>query len=214
MAGEKGLPGMLLPDQLASGNEFTDREQQFPADRSKTPGDIANAGRLTAQMIAAPPGEPPIDYDVRCVYDSRPINGYDFNVASFAAIGSTNSWSVNFEVPKGYVAVVRSARHFLDPLPSSLDSENDVLATLLVNNIEIQNNNNIPVGVQSDTYLKYFYVVDELNTFGLKLTPSSVPLNTNAWVTFYGNLISKTGRPIPFEIANPNMIRQPKFERR
>jgi hypothetical protein len=154
-------------------------------------------------MIATPPGEPPIDYDVRSTFDARPINGLDFNFTDHQPIGSATAWTLSVTVPKGYIAVLRGIRHFLDPLPAALDSTNDVLATLLVNGVQIPSNQDIPVGIQSDSLVKFFYLIDELNTMGLLLTPSSIPLNTDAWVVFYGNLLSKTGRPLPFEIANP-----------
>lgn len=195
------FPGTLTPEQLSAGAEFTDRDPQLPADPRYT--DAAREGHLTGQMITTPPGEPPIDYDVRSVFDSRPINGIDFNFTDSAGISSATAWTVNVEVPEGYVAVLRGARHFLNPAPATLTSRSDVLATLLVNEIQQPSNRDIPVGVQSDDIMRFFVLIDELNTMGITFTSSATITSSTGYVTFFGNLISKTGRPVPFEVANP-----------
>ena len=70
--------------------------------------DLLQDDTSVTAMQQAPLGEPKSDFDVRCVYDSRIVNGYDFNFS--AAIGGSSvggGWSAVFVVPNGYRAFNR-----------------------------------------------------------------------------------------------------------
>lgn len=189
-----------------SEKDFIDREHQLPADLADGVPDLEVSAGLGADMRAAPAGEPPADYDVRSVYDSRPVLGYDFNVLlSTSDIAGDPSppltLTSQFIVPQGFVAVVRKAHVWIEPnVP--LSSRSNVLFTLAINGVRVQYNEDIAVGDETLEPLEFFTIIDELNSLAAMITLSGI-ISTNVFVHFYGNLLSKTGRPPAFEIANP-----------
>lgn len=208
--------GLLTPEALAPGTEFTDRDNpQFPPSRQTT--DYAGEGTLAAQLPKTPLGEPATDVDVRSVYDARPIQGFDFNFlinsSSFTIGdgGGTALVSTRTQVPHGYVAVVRRLHHsFIPdagaPLPP-VTYRSQVLATMIYQNAAVLFNQNVPVGLESDDIFHTFWVADEDTEIGvdyLVTLGASAATTTAAIATvMYGNLIRKTGRPAPQEIGNP-----------
>jgi hypothetical protein len=195
---------VLLPRAIQAGGEFTDREHQLPADANTTGGD-ERASRLTGAMMRAPAGEPGVGSDVRSVYDSRPVNAFDFNIP-VTATGGENGFgdeplTCEFTVPLGFVLVLRRIHHYSDNLPP-LPSRGDVVATLLRDGAAVPYNEDIPVGVESDDLMHFFQVYDENAKVGVRFSyASSTPDDVTAH--FYGNLLPKTGRPANEEIANP-----------
>lgn len=190
-----------------SDHEFIDREQQLPADpRAAGAVDMANVGQLTGQMERVKPGEPPIDFTVRSVYDSRPVQGQDFNITAIVTqIVQPGNNDCSFTVPQGYVAVVRRLHHFVTNPPVGVGiNRSDALCSILLDNADYPYNKNIPVGWESDDIVNLFMIADEFQTVTTRFVFSAVVLETSAlYVTFYGNLLLKTGRPAQFEIANP-----------
>ncbi len=93
-------------------DEFKSDEQhsQLTANTHSIASDIAIATDSGDQADVAPLGTPPKGYDVRAVYDSRPVQGYDFNIAVSTALGETNPF-VSMTVPNGYIAVLRAIHH-------------------------------------------------------------------------------------------------------
>lgn len=187
--------------------EFIDREHQFPVDTGLTPADQLNTQKAVDNMNAAPRGDPPKSYDVRSVYDSRPVQGFDFNIVdSIAKNESSNPMIVSFTVPQGYVCVLRKLHHFTDP-PVSIVSRADVQVSLLVNGSAVKYNQNIPVGNESDDIVECFVIADEFSvvsaSFNIDATIFS-DVNFTMYGQFYGQFLLKTSVNYKFEVANPS----------
>jgi hypothetical protein len=56
------------------------REGQLPPDLNPVPGDMLGVGQAERALAATRIGDPPEDFTVRAVYDSRPVNAYDVNL--------------------------------------------------------------------------------------------------------------------------------------
>lgn len=184
-----------------SDKEFIDRERQLGPDPRGAAGVNSAGAAETAQMRITPAGEPPKAFDVRAVYDSRPVQGFDFNI-TVAHEGSGTAVITEFVVPKGYVAVLREVHHSFDP-PFAFNSRNDVKMTLTKNHADVSYNVDIPVGIESDDIVKCFVIADESEILGARYTITNAPLAGVATYTqFYGNFLIKTNAPKEFEIAN------------
>lgn len=191
---------------------ITGRERQLgPDTRSLTP-DATIAGRQADAAQVAPLGSPPLDYLVRSVYDSRPVNGQDFNIcSSVTAAGTETSLTVSMTVPPGYIAVVRRVHTELEPGPP-ITLRRQVQASLQRNSVTIPFQEGIFVGTAQDTLLESFVLADENDTVSVTLSyftsaevVNTFPAGTVFEAQFYGNFLAKTGRPYNFEIANPSM---------
>src|SRR6185436_19569151 len=127
------------------GQEFIDRERQLPADpRTVAPGVVPGT------LDRVPLGTPAIDYDVRSVFDVRPVNAFDFTFSQTAQpydLGEQGGkWLFTFEVPVGFVAVVRWYQFFSVSATGSSTEVNDWLASLLRNAVDFPYNNNVYIG--------------------------------------------------------------------
>lgn len=181
-------------------NDFIDREKQLPADVRTLPPDVANYEAAGLAMRAAPAGEPPDDYNVRSVYDSRPLNGFDFNITDSAPFVSSNLEILTFDVPQGYVCVLRHITYFVTN-PPAINSLQDVLGTLRRANADVAYNIDIPIGAARE--LDCFLIADEFEEVGFKVTSTGVYQDaSNIVAHFYGQFLLKTNIPAPFEIAN------------
>lgn len=161
--------------------------------------------RARDEFERSPIGAPPIDYDVRSIFDSRPVNGFDFNIVESGDIGGGEPGGVLVEmtVPEGYVAVLRSISMWFEPNPQSAPNRSNVLASLYLNGGPFNYNVDLPVGVEIDT-VPFFMIADEFNRIGWAVTLPDDPVDdVTCYVHFHGNLILKSGRPAVFEVANP-----------
>jgi hypothetical protein len=184
---------------------------QAPADLSAPSGlDLSSAQADTAAMEATPLGEPKINFDVRCVYDSRPVNGYDFNFSASVGLvpaGTGFTWAATFNVPNGYRIVPREWEIIFDQTPpagiinASLSAST---ATILQNQAGLPNNQNIIVGMGTADPIKTFFICEENTTFGIQgFTPFAPAGNPGfANINVYGNLIAVTEVALPFAVAN------------
>lgn len=204
-------PDIETPQTLAPAAFFRSRWPQLPA----TPdAGIAERQMGTRQQAfeGAPIGEPPVDADVRSVYDVRPINGYDVNLAlespsfNFGGTATPQVGVIISSVPLGYVFVIRQLDHYLNPQPGA-SSRAQVTLTLTKNAAAVPGNVNVPVGTESQGLFRTFIVFDENEQFGARCTvslPSGSPATSAVLgVNFYGNFIRKTGRSANLEIGNP-----------
>lgn len=216
MKDARPFPGLDTPETVGqAGREFIDRDPQYPATREQT--NYAGEGKLADMQSSTPLGEPPVDVDIRSVYDVRPIQAFDFNTTVIATSGggSASSFGIlttQFTVPLGYVAVVRKWHtSFTSPQPP-ITYRGQVLMTIRSNNADLPNNVDIPVGLESD-FVESFFIVDEGGLIGARFdianpgTPSVAAFDVNCHI--YGNLIRKTGRAANLEIGNPVKIQPP-----
>jgi hypothetical protein len=178
-------------------------DTQASASLDETGSDVQGVDTAVAAMQSTPLGEPPADFDVRCVYDSRILNGYDFNyTGSFPlaiAGASTSSFNATFKVPYGYRLVPREWEVIFDMTPSSPVAGNVVY--LQANGADIPNNGPIIVGFGTTVPIKSFYVCEEGTTFGITGTVQSL-IAANVNINVYGNLIPVTDVALPFSVAN------------
>jgi hypothetical protein len=185
-------------------HEFTEREHQLPADPYQPAApDMVIGSAAREDMESTPLGAPVAECSVRSVYDSRPVHGYDFNVPCAEVVSCTGELAAcEFQVPQGYVAVVRQISTFVEPQPV-LAHLSDISIDVRVNGSAIPYNVGLPVGVATDSPIETFFIADEYQTIQVVFSgaPTTVVANKfTAWL--YGNLLIKTGRPAIFEIAN------------
>ena len=189
-----------MRDEYRRG-EFEARNRQLPADLNQSATFGANQ-RARTDFDAAPVGTPPSCYDVRSVYDSRPINGYDFHIVQFQSLDSTDTTKrVEMTVPEGYAAVLRGFEAWFEPAPLGAN-RSDVSANLQLNGGDYPNNTFL-IGMATNGLVPMFMLADEFNRIGLKLNFTAFTGSGEVYVHFYGNFILKSERALPFEIANP-----------
>jgi hypothetical protein len=196
--------------------ELKDGEQkaQLPAN---TRTYVSQSSGNTKQLKRTPVGTPDAKYNVKSVYDSRPINGYDFNISDRVVIGGESFENpqyaeVSFNVPYGKVCVLRRARISFNP-QLIIASRNSITCTIRVDDVDVQNNVNVPVGQDLDDVLNCFVIADEQRKVTARvhievmITPSMPYIDedqTLAYmhVHFYGQFLTKSGSPVQLEIAN------------
>ena len=187
-------------------------DTQAPPDMANPPGaDLLGDAAATAEMIAAPLGGPATDFSIRSVYDSRPVNAYDFNYSQAVEVtnangaGTTVLWAANFSAPNGYRAIPRKWDIFLDP-PHAVGPPADSLVSITQSNAAIPNNQNIILGLGTDEPIETFFVCEENTVFGASGATSLIPADTtvNVNVNVHGNLIPVSQVAAPYSIANEN----------
>lgn len=210
-------------------SEFKSEEQddQLPANTRAIASDIAQASDGRDGLDRAPLGSPSADFDVRSIYESRPINSYDFNLSinNDTCAGGLGIWTGNqcdftFQVPSGYVAILKEVHHSFRT-PPVVTSRADVRGVFIINGASYQRGvtiggingvpaaansdpQNIPIGIESDDILQSFVVADENQTIGVRITVSNTvaAVAPICFVHLYGQLLLKSGRPAQFEQAN------------
>lgn len=199
--------------------EFAEQRGDWQTEASvDVPGaDLLQDDASLTAMQQAPLLIPDVDFEVRSVYDSRPINAYDFNfsgTSAFAGEGEPNvqEWSVEFQVPKGYRAVPREWDVFFDSPPTVLAKNSRV--SLEQQGAAVPNNSGIIVGMGTGSRpIKSFFVCEENTTFGISgvvTLPNNSTQASTISVNCYGNLIPVNDCALPFTIAdqlqNPALI--------
>lgn len=187
-------------------DEFAEQREDWQASACfEVPGaDLLQDAASTRAMLSAPLGEPKVDFDVRSVYDSRPVNGYDFN---FSAVTLTigGGWKVQFQVPSGYRVVPREWEVAFDVvIPGSAVNST---ASIQQNGAQLPNNGPIVIGMGTDEPIKTFFICEENTTFGIAGENTNIggPVaEANVIVNVYGNLIPVTDVALPLSIANEN----------
>lgn len=183
-------------------DEYSESRDDFqaPPDFNDTGGaDVAGVDFAVTSLYQTPLGEPPTEFDVRCVYDSRPVNGYDFNLSSAIVLsGSATSWAVTFNVPNGYRMVPREWQVIYDNPPAIVAANSTV--SLQQNGAGVPNNQGIIIGSGTTLPIKSFYVCEENTTFGITGFVSTG--NVTGAVNVYGNLIAVSEVALPFAVAN------------
>jgi hypothetical protein len=178
--------------------EYLARENQSPADlsdsASRTPQALADA------MARAPIGEPKSAFDVRCTYDSRPLNGFDFNLTQIFEESTDTTITASFLVPVGYRAVPRKWRIVF--VPATLYEVSEVTVFFTNNGADVPYNS-VCIGNGTTDPLDTFYLAEESSPFGCRivLTPPVVVL-AGLVVQVYGNYLPVTNVALPFEVTN------------
>lgn len=184
-------------------NDFKSRQrnEQLPADPGgvRFPGSQSMAASDAA--FAQTPNGPPLGcVDVRSVYDVRPINAFDFNIAGTAVLQSSSVGQneITFTVPDGFVCVLRSMDLWVEP--NSATERSDAMWSLMLQGTTFPYNDSVPFGGQQDD-IAVFLVADEFNRVGVRIGGSSIG-GQNGFAIFYGQFLPKTGLQFNMEIGN------------
>jgi hypothetical protein len=217
---QRPFGSMQTPETFQAGSEFTDRDPQFPATREYN--NSASEATSEQALPNTPLGEPPVDVDVRSVYDVRPIGAFDVNLPLTSADSLRHidedvnlSVTVVQAVPLGYVFVLRKLSTYFSGNIPPIVFRSDALVTLMRNQGDVQFNTNIPIGVEQ-TDLDLFIIYDEGEQFGARVNLSAITVDFPAsflGCVFYGNFLRKTGRPAPQEIGNPVKVPRRSVDR-
>jgi hypothetical protein len=176
--------------------------QEPPDMRDNASGDMGRSQQESVdEMQRTPLGEPRVEFDVRCVYDSRPLNGGDFNLSITAVDTSTTNWQATFVVPNGYRMVPRKWEVTFDNPPSGPNANST--ATIQQNGANLPYNGPIIIGMGTSEPIETFFICEENTTFGImgnnaNFTGGSNVVNVNV----YGNLLAATDVALPFEVTN------------
>jgi hypothetical protein len=193
-----------MRDEYSRG-EFESRNRQLPADLDQS-APYGSSARARTDFDSTPVGTPVNCYDVRSTFDVRPVGSFDFNiVSSIESSGDTDSGDivVSMTVPDGFVAVLRNFDVWFNPEPVVL-TKNGMTWSLQLNGGDVPYNADVPMGTAIDRET-VFLLANEANRISLRLESSAFNnVNITGYVRFYGNLIPKSERALPFEIANPS----------
>lgn len=180
--------------------------RQLPATVKRNLGGKTLA-RSRRDLARTPLGSPPVDYDVRSVYDVRPVAAFDFNIESSQPVSASNTdATVEMVVPDGFVAVLREADIWIEPAPPSPGGlKSNYTYKLRLNHADFSYNGPVSMGtdVQSE---KFFMLANEGNTIGFLVHPRGPGADldqTIVYARFRGTFQLKGEIPLPFEIANP-----------
>jgi hypothetical protein len=182
--------------------EFAEQREEWQAgaDLDQPGSDLLQDSTAVTAMQQAPLGEPPVDFDVRCVYDSRIVNGYDFNFSSPISASSTTGWSATFTVPVGYRAVPRKWSVQFDQVITGAASGST--ATIQQNGAGLANNGPIIIGMGTDGPIETFFLCEENTTFGIAGQNTNAVISYTGAVNVYGNLIPVSQVALPMAAAN------------
>ena len=181
-------------------NEIGDN--QAPPDFAVGPADLSGIDNAVSSMQSAPLGEPPSAFDVRSVYDSRPVNAFDFNLSATVTNNpSATSWQTSFVVPAGYRAVPKKWSVNFDnppPGPNGLS-----VAWIQQGNSDLQYNGPIIIGTGTDDPIETFFLCEEQTSFGIRgvqgnYTSGVLTVNINVW----GQFIAVSEVALPFAASN------------
>lgn len=172
------------------------------------------------------PRPPALLYQVVSTYNSRPIQGYDFQHSecgnlNWRAGGSGSEFDAidfTYVVPDNTVAILRAFRYQVVTAPVNAVTEGDcwLFSDLLVNDLPVREYNRMLHPVYMQLFFDTFLIVDERKRLTLRLRMADDgtdlvefysdlqlrDLQSPVLAELYGNLLLKTGVPIEFEIAN------------
>ncbi len=186
--------------------EFAEQreEWQYHADLEIPGADLLQDASAVQGMLTAPLGEPPTDFDVRCIFDSRIINGYDFNYSAAVNQPSGAGWAVSFNVPNGYRAVPRKWSVQFDSPPAG--PMRNSTATVTQGGAALPNNGPIIIGMGTDEPIETFFLCEENTAFGISGANSNATTGIEVNVNVYGNLIPVTDKALPLSVSNQRQI--------
>ena len=190
--------------------EFADQQQDYQTGASwDQPGaDLLGDDNAIVSMQQAGLGEPQTNFTVTAVYDSRIVNGYDFNFTAAITGSNTVPWSANFTVPVGYRAVPREWDVQFDqvsPLNPGVGSAGST-AIITQGNAALPNNQ-VSIGLGTTNPIKTFFICEESTTFGITGLNTLVDQATiTGSVNVYGNLIPVTQVALPLATSNEDQF--------
>lgn len=221
-----GLGDLPLPHALARGERKVEVPQGYvpPGGAPGDPSQVADLARGEAisnyvESRDVPKKPPGLLYQVVSTYDSRPIQGTDFQATACDAItfaGSPATFSpvsISFTVPENNIAVLRAFQYQVTPQPINVVTEGLcwLQSDIFDNGLIVRNYNEMVHPLFMRDRFPIFAIVDERHVISLQLSQVSDSVLTGTLAgeilgvhfALYGNLILKTGIPKEFEISNP-----------
>lgn len=198
-----------LPEDIADEQGHYKYLRRSSSTRSDAIGDIkyqAEAASLPKDL-----GTIPYSGEVISTFDSRPINSLDFNYTDYVQWNITGapptalSLTSTYNIPGGYIGVLRGYRFEMDPLVTITPA--DLLLDIFVKDVAQLGYQSLMHGQLVSTFIPCFILADDGNEIKFKLRAptgiaSGVADTRFLQIEFYGNLIQTTGAPLALEIAN------------
>jgi hypothetical protein len=184
----------------------------IPASVFNEPKQSSDAFSQAQKMVDMPVilGTTPLDADVRSVFDTRPINGFDTIFVSDGEITTPESaiQTYTFSVPENYIVVIRGVKFVANEMPVALLDPTLVKMSLLVNGGTVPNYINIPEVIYGH-WIPAHVIAGVNQTFGavLNINPDIFPAGFTLTAMFHCNLLLATGQPANMEIANPKPVK-------
>jgi hypothetical protein len=216
------LAGMgELPEDLSDERGDLNTYQLRAAEQMAPDMASAQRGRLDAAETGV--GSPKIDYSVRSIFDSRPINSREFNLWFTAEGNDATPVDITvfrkcFFVPSGYVAVLRGVTVLVGPAITPPFTNYDGLLRIAVGgsvvdppDVEVGPEVGAPgtlltqleIPFQTNQEVETFVIADESETVGVFLNIGGESAEAdNLQVGFRGAFLLKTGVPAQFQAAN------------
>lgn len=156
-------------------------------------------------------GSIPRGFDVTSTFDGRPVNGRDFLETTYLDFevngdaGESDTKSISFQVPDGYVGIIRGFRYFLTRFLNIEDRSMSV--TVIADSVPLNNYDLMSLEQIINDYIPVYGISNPLKTLGLNIThPAPIDLldeeNVGCRVEIYGNLLLSRGIPSQYEPAN------------
>lgn len=188
---------------------LTDEMLYMRSTRVDAVGDLMFQAEIQARPSAS--GTIPFSGDTVAVFDSRFINGLDFNYTQYLTWNITApppaplQLQTTYNVPGGYRCVLRGFRWEMDPVVPITYAQ--LTCNITVNGIAQLGYNNLILGQILNIYVPVFILADDAAaitfTWNAPTGIASVPGDVrNLVFELYGNLIQDTGAPLALEIAN------------
>lgn len=156
-------------------------------------------------------GSIPRAFDVTSTFDARPVNGRDFLETAYLDFevngdaGTSDTKSISFQVPDGYVGIIRGFRYFLTRFLNIED--NSMSVTVIADSVPLNNYDLLSLEQIVNDYIPVYGISNPLKALGLNIThPAPIDLldeeNVGCRVEIYGNLLLSRGIPSQYEPAN------------
>jgi hypothetical protein len=175
--------------------------QEPPDMRDNAAGDMGRTQQEAVdEMQRTPLGEPRVEFDVRCTYDSRPLNGGDFNLSAVVNGNTTNGWAATFVVPNGYRMVPRKWEVSFDA--TAAGAAGNSTANIQQNLANLPFNGPIIIGMGTAEPIETFFICEENTTFGISGANTNFGTGYIVNINVYGNLLAATDVALPFEVTN------------
>ena len=184
---------------LTEGSRFDNLSRSVPPDIRQQNAVMRSRGEI---------GSVPNAFTVTSTYDARPVNARDFLTTfklEFSISTSFTSYTEegSFQVPNGYIGVMKGFRYSFNPPLSILE---DLKVTVLSDDVAVNNYSQIVLPQNVNDFIPIYTISNSLKTMGLRIEHPQqsygLVATTKCSVELYGNLLLARGIPAPYEPTN------------
>ncbi|MES9901028.1 MAG: hypothetical protein ABW148_18680 [Sedimenticola sp.] len=156
-------------------------------------------------------GSIPRRFDVTSTFDVRPVNGRDFLETFYVTFlvdgdaGISDTETVLFNVPDGYIGIIRGFRYYLSRY---LNIEGrSMTVSVIADSVILNNYDNMLLEQIVNDFIPVYGISTGLKDIGLKIThPEPMEILNDEFVEcrieLYGNLLLSRGIPSQYEPTN------------